>query len=342
MGASPVRRILIVSDAWQPQVNGVVRTLQNTARELAAMGHQVRVIGPGDFRNLPCPTYPEIRLAVLPARGLSRRIAAFAPDALHVATEGPLGWAARRWALRRGIRFTTAFHTRFPEYLHARFHMPPGLAYALLRRFHRPSAGIMVATEELRADLARRGFRNLRLWSRGVDTSVFHPEPRCGGIDGLARPVFLHVGRVAVEKNIEAFLRLDLPGSKLVVGDGPLLPALRRAYPGVRFAGGLHGAALRRAYAGADVLVFPSLTDTFGLVMLEALACGTPIAAFPVPGPRNLLDGRPGIGAMDADLGAACLRALEADRAVCRRFAERHSWRACAELFVRRLAPLSG
>ena len=338
--APPGQRILIVSDAWQPQVNGVVRTLQNTARELAALGCQVRVIGPGGFRNLPCPTYPEIPVALLPARGLAGQIAAFAPDAMHIATEGPLGWAARRWALRRGLRFTTAFHTRFPEYLQARFRVPPGLAYALLRRFHAPSAGIMVATEELRSDLNRRGFRNLRLWSRGVDTASFHPEPRCGGEDGLAQPLFLHVGRVAVEKNIEAFLRLDLPGSKLVVGDGPLLPTLRRAYPRVRFVGGLHGAALRRAYARSDVLVFPSMTDTFGLVMLEALACGTPVAAFPAAGPRNLLQGRPEIGAMDAELRAACLRALHADRGACRRFAERYSWRACAELFVRHLVPL--
>ena len=339
-GAFPAQRILIVSDAWQPQVNGVVRTLQSTAAELPGLGHQVRVIGPNVFGSLPCPTYPEIRLALLPGRSLSRRIAAFAPDAMHIATEGPLGWAARRWALRRGLCFTTAFHTRFPEYLQARFRLPPGLAYALMRRFHGPSAGIMVATEELREDLDKRGFQNLRLWSRGVDTALFHPEARCGEDDGLARPVFLHVGRVAVEKNIEAFLRLDLPGSKLVVGDGPLLPALRRAYPGVRFVGELHDAALRRAYAAADVLVFPSLTDTFGLVMLEALACGTPVAAFPVPGPRNLLEGRPDIGAMDADLGAACLRALEADGHACRRLAEGCSWRACAALFVRHLVPL--
>ncbi|MCK8786513.1 glycosyltransferase family 1 protein [Roseomonas sp. NAR14] len=330
--------MLIVSDAWEPQVNGVVRTLRSTAAALRARGHAVEVIGPDRFRSLPCPTYPEIRLALRPRRALARMIGDFAPDALHIATEGPLGWSARRWAMARGLRFTTAFHTLFPEYLHARTGLPPRHAYAVLRRFHGASAGTMVATPALRDMLAARGFDGLRLWSRGVDTTLFRPVPGAGW--GLPRPVFLHVGRVAVEKNIEAFLALDLPGSKVVVGDGPLLAALRQRHPGIRFAGALHGAALATAYAGADALVFPSRTDTFGLVMLEALACGIPVAAYPEDGPRNLLAGHPEIGALDEDLRAACLRALGADRAACRAHAERFSWDACAALFAAHLVPL--
>lgn len=335
-------RILIVTDAWEPQVNGVVRTLRTVAGELRAAGRSVEVIGPDRFHTMPCPTYPDIRLALLPRRGLRRMIEGFAPDALHIATEGPLGLAARSWALRRGLRFTTAFHTRFPEYVQARTGLPPGLAYAALRRFHNAGSGMMVATESLRRELAARGFRIIRSWSRGVDLDLFRPEPRedWTARAGLARPVFACIGRVAVEKNIEAFLALDLPGSKLVVGDGPLLPVLRRRHPKVHFAGALHGAALARAFAGADVFVFPSLTDTFGLVMLEALACGTPVAAFPVTGPKDVLADGQGIGAIDSDLRRACLRALDGDRAACRAYAERFSWRACAEMFADNLVPL--
>lgn len=327
-------RILIVSDAWFPQVNGVVRTLATVAGELRAMGHTVDVIGPDRFRTLPCPTYPDIRLALRPSRRLAEMIAAFRPDALHIATEGPLGLAARRWARRSGARFTTAFHTRFAEYLRARTGMPLRPTYAWLRRFHRAAAATMVATDSLRAELAGRGFGGLVAWSRGVDTSLFHPQP---GTDfGLQHPVFLYVGRVAVEKNIGAFLDLDLPGSKLVVGDGPQLARLARRYPAVRFAGRLEGAALAAAYAGADVFVFPSRTDTFGLVLLEALACGTPVAAFPVTGPRDVLGTAP-VGVLDWDLRAAALRALTLDRAACRAFAEGFSWRASAETFLARL-----
>jgi glycosyltransferase involved in cell wall biosynthesis len=334
-----MQRILIVTDAWEPQVNGVVRTLRTVAQELRGMGHVVEVIGPDRFRTIPCPTYSSIRLAVLPRRRLVRLIEAFDPDALHISTEGPLGSAARRWALRHKVRFTTAFHTRFPEYLQARTGLSPRLPYALLRRFHKASSGLMVATESLRRDLAAQGFRNIRPWSRGVDLELFRPEPRRDW--GLPGPIFLYVGRVAVEKNIGAFLDLDLPGSKVVVGDGPQLAALQRRYRDVHFAGALHGPALAEAYAGADVFVFPSLTDTFGLVLLEALACGTPVAAFPVTGPLDVLDGAGGdVGAMDRDLRAACLRALQADRAACRVHAERFSWHACAERFVANLAPL--
>lgn len=324
-----------------PQVNGVVRTLQTVSEELRAMGHTVEVVGPDRFRSLPCPTYPEIRLSILPRRRLGRIIEAFAPDALHIATEGPLGLSARAWARKRGCAFTTAFHTRFAEYLQARTGLPVRHAYRFLRWFHGSGQGVMVATESLRQDLEARGFRALRPWSRGVDLSLFRAR-RTARWD-LPAPVFLYVGRVAVEKNIRAFLDLDLPGSKVVVGGGPQLPELRRDYPRVHFTGPRHGEALAEAYAAADVFVFPSLTDTFGLVILEALASGTPVAAFPVTGPRDILAGAQGtIGAVDPDLRAACLAALAADRTACRAHAERFSWRACAETFLSHLVPLGG
>ena len=338
---APSHRILIVTDAWSPQVNGVVRTLSTVAEELRQMGHVVQVIGPDRFRTIPCPTYPDIALSVLPRRSLIRMIEAFRPDALHIATEGPLGLAARSWARRHGKAFTTAFHTRFAEYIHARMRIPTRPIYAWMRRFHGAGQGTMVATASLREELTRRGFSNIRAWSRGVDLDLFKPEPREDW--GLPRPVFLYVGRVAVEKNIGAFLDLDLPGSKVVVGDGPRLPMLRREYPKVTFTGPRFGEALARAYAGADVFVFPSRTDTFGLVILEALACGTPVAAFPVTGPKDVMADAAGlIGAVDNDLRAAALRALEGDRAACRAHAERYSWRACAEMFLSHLMPLNG
>jgi glycosyltransferase involved in cell wall biosynthesis len=304
------------------------------------MGHVVEVIGPDRFRTLPCPTYPDIRLSLLPRRALTRMIDAFQPDALHISTEGPLGIAARALAMRRGWPFTTAFHTRFPEYLHARTRVPTALSYAWLRRFHGAGAGLMVATASMREELAQRGFRNLKAWSRGVDLDLFQPEPREEW--NLPRPVFAYVGRVAVEKNIGAFLGLELPGSKVVVGDGPARAGLQRRFPNVFFAGMRHGPPLAQAFAGADVFVFPSITDTFGLVLLESLACGTPVAAFPVTGPRDVLaEGGPGVGATDVDLRVAALKALETgDRAACRRHADRFSWRACAESFLHNLVPI--
>ena len=348
---APSHRILIVSDAWKPQVNGVVRTLMTVAGELRGMGHVVEVIGPDRFRTIPCPTYPDISLSLLPRRRLVRMIEAFNPDALHIATEGPLGLAARGWAKRTGFRFTTAFHTRFAEYVQARTGLPVRPIYAWMRRFHGAGAGMMVATQSLREDLAERGFRNIRDWSRGVDLELFKPHVKA--LDqqadaaredwGLPRPIFLYVGRVSVEKNISAFLDLDLPGSKVVVGGGPQLASLKRDYPGVRFTGPKHGEALARAYAGGDVFVFPSLTDTFGLVILEALATGTPVAAYPVTGPLDVLADAAGpIGAMDQDLRQAALAALQADRQACRAHAERFSWRACAEMFLSHLVPLGG
>ena len=336
------RRILLVSDAWVPQVNGVVRTLATLARDLGAMGHVVEVIGPERFRTLPCPTYPDIRLALRPGRGLARAVAGFEPEHVHIATEGPLGLAMARLARRRGWRFTTCFATRFPDYIAARTGLPAGWFYAWLRRFHNRGAGTLVATASLGSELAGRGFRVVRPWTRGVDLSAFRPDVEgvADAYPGLARPIFAYVGRVAVEKNIEAFLRLDLPGSKVVVGDGPQRAALERAFPEVRFTGARFGAALAASYAAADVFVFPSRTDTFGLVLLEALACGTPVAAYPVTGPVDVLAGAEGhVGMMDEDLGRAALGALGADPVACRAHAERFSWRACAELFLRHLVP---
>jgi glycosyltransferase involved in cell wall biosynthesis len=339
-------RIVIVSDAWRPQVNGVVRTLSTVSGELRGMGHSVEVIGPDRFRTLPMPTYPDIRLAVLPGRRLGRMIEAFAPDTMHIATEGPLGTAARAWAVKHGAKFTTSFHTKFPEYVQARIGLPPGLAYRWLRQFHGAASGVMVATRSLREELIGRGFANIRPWTRGVDLALFRQLPHDPPIEdwgSLKRPLFLNVGRVAVEKNIRAFLDLDLPGSKIVVGDGPLLAKLRRDYPNVHFTGARYGDALARCYAAADVFVFPSVTDTFGLVILEALAAGTPVAAFPVTGPLDVLAGTgDSVGAVDKDLRAAALRALKANRDACRAHAERFSWQACARIFLSHLVPLKG
>jgi glycosyltransferase involved in cell wall biosynthesis len=332
-------RILIISDAWLPQVNGVVRTMTTVVTELQAMGHVVEVIGPDRFRTVPCPTYPDIALSLFPQRRLIRMIQDFDPDALHIVTEGPLGLAARRWALRTGFRFTTAFHTRFAEYLHARTRIPVRPVYAWMRRFHDAGAGTMVATRSLQDELRSRGFSRIRPWSRGVDLDLFKPEPRENW--DLPGPIFIYVGRVAVEKNIGAFLDLDLPGSKVVVGGGPQLASLRREYPSVTFTGPRFGEELARAYAGADVFVFPSLTDTFGLVILESLACGTPVAAFPVTGPKDVLTGALGcVGAVNTDLRQAALDAVHADRDACRAHAELYSWRACAELFLSHLMPI--
>ena len=307
------------------------------AQELRGLGHVVEVLGPDRFRTIAMPGYRSIHLAVAPLRRLAPMIEAFAPEAMHLATEGPLGWAARRWALRSGTKFTTSFHTRFPEYLHARGGVPLSLSYAVLRGFHGPAQGTMVATGSLRKELAARGFRNLLPWSRGVDSSRFRPCDREEW--PWPRPIFLYVGRLAIEKNVGRFLALDLPGTKVVVGDGPQRAALEQAYPVAKFVGERHGDTLSQAYAGSDVFVFPSATDTFGLVLLESLACGTPIAALPVTGPVDILaTAGAGVGALDTDLRAAALQALDGDRTACRLHAERFSWRACAELFYSNLA----
>jgi glycosyltransferase involved in cell wall biosynthesis len=330
-------RIALVSDAWLPQVNGVVRTLTTVASEVTGMGHEVMAITPDRFRTLPCPTYPEIRLALSPCRTVARLLDRSKPDAIHIATEGPLGFAARRHCMRRGLAFTTAFHTRFPEYVAARFRVPPRLTYAWLRRFHAPSGGIMVATASIRHELESRGFTSIRSWTRGVDAELFEPAPRVDW-PGIPRPIFLTVGRLAVEKNTAAFLELDLPGSKMVVGDGPQLPEMTRRFPSVHFVGRREGRELARYYASADVFVFPSLTDTFGLVLLEALASGLPVAAFPVAGPLDVIGDAP-VGRLDHDLRRAALGCLGISRAACREYALGFSWRASAQQFLDNLVP---
>jgi len=330
-------RLLMVTDAWHPQVNGVVRTLATVAAHLRAGGDVVEVIGPDRFRTLPLPSYPEIRLALRPRATLAGMVDAFGPTAVHIATEGPLGWAMRALCLERRWPFTTSFHTKFPEYLHARTRLPPRLAWALLRRFHEAGDGTFAATASLRAELATRGFTKVRPWTRGVDLDLFRPAGR-GEWDSLPKPVFLYAGRVAVEKNIESFLALDLPGSKVVVGDGPQRAALQKRFPDAHFAGWRQGEALARAYAGADVFVFPSRTDTFGLVLLEAMACGTPVAAYPVTGPLDVV--APGTGVLDEDLGRAARAALDCDRMRCRAHAETFSWPSCTAAFRRELVPI--
>lgn len=329
-------RILLATDAWAPQINGVVNTLRNTVTWLTRFGHEVEMLTPEGFRTMPLPTYPEIRLALRPGPEVRRRIDAFRPDAIHIATEGPLGWAVRRECLARGLRFTTAYHTRFPEYVAARTGLPPAAFYPVMRHFHGRSSGIMVGTPALREELRRRGFGPLRDWSRGVDTAKFQPPPFSAVT--WPRPVFLFVGRVAVEKNLEAFTTLALPGTKVIVGDGPARAALARRHPDVVFTGARIGEELVRCYQAADVFVFPSRTDTFGLVMLEAMACGVPVAAFPVRGPLDVVTD-PTAGVLDDDLAAACLRALALDPRAVRRHAERFSWEACTRQFEANLVP---
>jgi glycosyltransferase involved in cell wall biosynthesis len=335
-------RILLATDAWEPQVNGVVRTLTRTVAECRAMGHMVEVVSPDQFKTLPMPTYPEIRLAIGAHEPMQELFKAFEPEAIHIATEGPVGLAARRLCIEWKLPFTTSYHTRFPEYLAARFPAPVGAGYAYMRWFHKPSGRVMVATPTMRDELLRRGFRNLSPWSRGVDTELFRPrsadaaEP--GVLDGLARPIFVNVGRVAPEKNIQAFLDLDLPGTKVVVGDGPLRETLTVKYPEVVFAGAKFGEELAAYYAEADVLVFPSVTDTFGLVILEAMAAGTPVAAYPAPGPIDIIPGS-NAGVVSKDLRQACFDCLDLDRDVVRRYAETFSWRVSAEEFIRNLQP---
>lgn len=324
-------RILIVTDAWYPQVNGVVRTLDTLSSRLSAGGHDVELITPGMFRSVPCPTYPEIRLALCSPAAVGRMIDGFQPSAIHIATEGPLGWVARRHCLRKNYPFTTAYHTRFPEYIHARWRFPVSWLYGGLRRFHGPSSGIMVATQTIEDALKSRGFRNIRRWTRGVDTTLFRPRDK--GFLDFPRPISLYVGRVAVEKTIEDFLALPLDGTKVVVGDGPQRAELTARYPDVRFVGVRTGEDLACHYAAADVFVFPSRTDTFGLVLLEALASGVPVAAYPVPGPLDVVDGC-GAGCLDEDLGAAVRDALAIPADVCRAHAERFSWQASVDQFL--------
>lgn len=330
-------RILIATDAWRPQVNGVVSTLTALARNAAALGDEIQFVSPDGFPSINLPTYPGLRIAWPNRREIARRIEAVAPDAIHIATEGPIGWAVRAYCRRRKLAFTTSYTTRFPEYIAVRSMIPASWSYAVLRHFHAAGAMTMVATESLKRELSERGFGRLGTWTRGVDTELFTPNSPAK-LD-LPRPIFMSVGRVAVEKNLEAFLSLPLPGSKVIIGDGPQKLELERRYPEAKFLGVKQGADLAAHVAAADVFVFPSLTDTFGVVQLEALACGTPVAAFPVTGPIDVIADRP-VGALDTDLQRACLRALDLSREVCRNFALSYSWENSTRQFIGNLSEL--
>lgn len=334
-------RICIVTDAWSPQVNGVVRTLEATRAELERQGHTVDVIAPSDYRSVPCPTYPEIRLAIVTRSRVGARIEALAPDALHIATEGPLGIAARAWAVRTGAAFTTAYHTHFPDYLARRTRLPAAPFWRFIRWFHKPAAATMAATAALRDELAAHGVGPTLPWGRGVDFAQFGPDgdyhPAFRGLPG---PIALYVGRIAVEKSLEDFLALDLPGTKMVVGDGPARAALEARFPKARFLGTMTGAALAAAYRSADVFVFPSRTDTFGLVMVEALACGTPVAAYPEDGPAAIVTEDTGV--LDTDLARAVRGALVKDRDACAARARAFGWEAATAQFLAGLTPRQG
>ena len=330
-------RISIVSDAWFPQVNGVVTTLSTVGKELVGMGHQVHVVSPDRFKTIPCPTYPEIRLAVGAGRRVEDILDSSRAAAIHIATEGPLGLAARSYCLRRELPFTTSFHTRFPEYIHARTRIPVFLTYRAVRWFHGAARRTMVATQTLREELSLRGFQNLVPWYRGVDSERFRPRDKA--FLPFRRPIYLYVGRVAVEKNIRAFLDLELEGTKLVVGDGPELETLISEYPQAQFARAKFGEELALYFAASDVFVFPSRTDTFGLVILEALASGIPVAAYPVTGPKDVI-GDSQVGVLSEDLAQAAEQCLKISSRACREYALGFSWKACAEVFVGHLEPI--
>lgn len=331
-------KIVIATDAWKPQLNGVVRTLETLGDILTAFGNQVRYITPNEFKSVPLPSYPEIRLSLLPNRRVAQIINDFKPDAVHIATEGPIGRAVRRFCKRRDYPFTTSFHTRFPEYANERWAVPISWGYAVLKDFHKDGETMMVATPGLMDELRERGFVDMKLWARGVDLKQFTPGDR-SFLDHYPRPIFLYVGRLAVEKSIEDFLKCDLPGTKLIVGDGPQRADLEERFKNAVFVGPKFGPDLTQFYQASDVFVFPSRTDTFGLVNVEALACGVPVAAYPVRGPLEILDGAPaGCGAMNEDLRQACLDAYEKrDPAQCRTWAERFSWDAASRQFIANL-----
>tara|TARA_R110000782_G_scaffold78276_9_gene155708 strand:- start:147139 stop:148212 length:1074 start_codon:yes stop_codon:yes gene_type:complete len=337
-------KIAIATDAWEPQVNGVVRTLQMTVKQLRERGHIVELITPGRFLTVPMPGYSEIRLAIAPRSGMRRALRDFAPDVVHIVTEGPIGWAARRWCIDKGVPFTTAFHTRFPDYAAVRTGVSADWFWPVMRRFHRPSSAVFVSTPRLRDELAYRGIVGGRIWSRGIDTSLFRDDgPTDAALARLPRPIMLSVGRVATEKNLEAFLGADMPGTKVIVGDGPALAALRQQYPYAVFTGALSGEALAAAYRAADVFVFPSLTDTFGLVMIEALACGVPVAGFPVPGPLDIIGAegrgpegtlRGQVGVLDDDLARAIVGAHRLDRNAVAHYGRSFQWSRCTDQFI--------
>jgi glycosyltransferase involved in cell wall biosynthesis len=333
-------RVAIASDAWSPQTNGVVTTLKATVDTLTRLGHEVRVISPNGMLSIPAPSYPEIRLALWPGPHLLREMKDFHPHAIHIATEGPLGLAMWRYCRHRRVPFTTSYHTRYPEYLRARWPIPINVSYAWLRRFHGAAARTFVSSGSLNRQLSERGFKHLHLWRRGVDLQRFRPGPPHEELANLPRPIMAYCGRLAVEKNIDAFLNLKLPGTKLLIGDGPQRAALASRHPDVVFAGYRHGEELARMLGTADVLVFPSLTDTFGLAMIEALACGVPVAAFPVPGPIDVIE--QGVtGVLHEDLATAVRSALQLDRGVCAQHAATFTWEAATEQFLAGLEPIS-
>lgn len=329
--------VLIATDAWHPQINGVVRTLEALRRALNERSTAVDFLTPEGFPSFKVPTYPGLRCAIPSGREIARRIDRAAPDAIHIATEGPIGLAVRLYCLKHRLPFTTSLTTRFAEYISARFPIPVSWGYAALRRFHSSATATMVSTPSLKAELEARGFSNLRMWSRGVDTALFHPG-RAKPLD-LPRPIFMNVGRVAVEKNLDAFLSLDLPGTKVVIGHGPQEAELRARYPNAVFLGAMSGETLAAHLAAADVFVFPSLTDTFGIAQLEALASGVPVAAFPVTGPLDVI-GDTAVGALGWDLRQACLDALAISRPACREHALTYSWSGSAGQFLANLQPL--
>lgn len=323
--------IVIITDAWEPQVNGVVRTLKQTRKNLIALGHDVQMITPKAFKTIPCPSYPSIRLAVLPGRKVRKMLDQLDANAVHIATEGPLGMAARRWCLNNNVRFTTSYHTQFPEYLRLRLPIPLSWSYRWFRQFHGQAVHTLVPTESQKQRLLDNGFKHVEVWGRGVDTDIFTPDNPAQL--NLPRPIMLNMGRVAVEKNIEAFLDLKLPGSKVVVGDGPDLAQLQTRYPDVLFTGAKFGKELASYVAAADVFVFPSKTDTFGLVLLEAMACGVPVAAYPVTGPADVI--QDGVtGSLNNDLTLAVQHAQKIDASDCMAFANQNSWLACTEVFA--------
>ncbi|WJR76287.1 glycosyltransferase family 1 protein [Bradyrhizobium sp. NP1] len=329
-------RILVATDAWHPQVNGVVRTLTMMADTARPLGAEVSFLTPQSFRTFGMPSYRDLRVALPRPAKIARLIEDARPDSIHIATEGPIGLLVRRYCRKHGFPFTTSFHTRFPEYVRARAPIPESLVWRALRRFHAPSQAVMAATPALATELRQRGFANVVLWPRGVDVTLFHPR----AVDlCLPAPIYLSVGRVAVEKNLEAFLDLDLPGTKVVVGDGPARAMLEQNYPEAIFLGALHGEALAQVYAAADVFVFPSKTDTFGLVLLEALASGLPVAAFPVTGPRDVIGTEP-VGVLDDDLREACLAALEIRPQACVDFAARQTWEVSTRAFIEHMAEI--
>ncbi len=336
-------RIMIVTDAWEPQVNGVVRTLARTTQELREMGHEVQMVTPSDgYKTIPLPTYPEIKMALFAKDDIEERFEAFEPEAVHIATEGTLGLTARRICIQHRFPFSTSYHTQYPEYVSARFPIPLALGYAFVRWFHNMAGRVMVATPTMRDLLVSRGFKNLALWTRGVDTQVFTPDLRVadrGPLAGIDGPIFLYVGRVAVEKNVEAFLKCEVAGTKVVVGDGPARVDLEARFKDAKFLGAKFGSELAGCYANADVFVFPSFTDTFGLVILEAMATGTPVAAFVAPGPQDIIPSS-GAGVIGPDLSANIAECLTFDREKVRAYAQTFSWRACAEQFLANLDPL--